>query len=472
LADDPEFDRVRRGDPALIAWAYALASRELPPALAAALFQAQVPEGRVVARFEREGGQVPGASTALSTACALVAWSGAGEDDTRAAQARERAARALPGLRGTLADEDPGAGSLREAAAVLAALATGAAGTAGEGDDSVDPVAAYTEQLRDELRDALRRAQGQPTLLARAAAALLLTDPADPRGVAFFEQARTAVMREAPGQGWLRGGQGRTARSEELAGTAALAIAAQQRGEVDLAATLARGLAAHAHVAMRLGGEAAFWLLAATSYGVYGLVAPEAVTVSVDGGPAQRVALAGGRAFLPLAPRPGHATRVRLNIPGREGEGGVAFARLEVLHERPYNSLVDGPLLFTFAGDPGYAGEVSALELTVRNQQVIPVRRAVVELQLPAAAGFDEAARAALAARGNVAAVEVRDGALLRIVFGRLGPGESVEIPLAVRWLGRGTVTGFAAVGYAEERGDRMTVLAPRSIELRPRPEE
>ncbi|MEI8254704.1 MAG: hypothetical protein WCJ30_03440 [Deltaproteobacteria bacterium] len=472
LADDPEFDRVRRLDPALIAWAYTLATRELPSALAADLLQAQEPGGPLRPLFSeigamRRGGPVFGASPAISTACALVAWSAAPEDDTTAAQARALAARVLPSLRGTI--PDGAAGTIREAAAVLAALATGGAGGAPEGDEAVDPVAAYAEHLRAQLREVQRSFPTQPTLLARAAAALLLTDPADGRGIAMFDLARRAVVRHG-GFASVRGGDGRTSQGEETMGTAALAIAAQQRGEVSLAAELARTVAARAHLSMRLGGESAFWLLATVSYGVYGLANPEAVDLTVNGS-TRRIPLVAGRAIVPLTANDGH-TAARVTLAGREAEAGLAFARLEVLSDWTFTARTDSPLRFTLQGDPGFADETSALELSVQNGTTQLVSRPIVEILLPAATHFDDGARAALAARPHVAQVEARDGGIVRITFDALGPSESVELPLAVQWLARGRISDFSAVGYREDQPAALTIMPPRVIDLRTRPPE
>jgi hypothetical protein len=472
IADDPEFARVRRLDPALIAWSYALATRELPSALAADLLQAQDPGGPLRPVFAevgalRRGGPVVGASPAISTACALVAWSAAPEDDYTAAAARTLAAAALPGLRGTIADG--AAGMLREASAVLAALATGGAGGAPEGDEAVDPVAAYAERLRAELREAERTFSTQPTLLARAAAALLLSDPADGRGVAMFDRVRRSVQRRG-GLAWIRGGDGFATSSEEFIGSAALAIAAQQRGEVALAAELSRTVASRAHLAMRLGGESAFWLLATVGYGVFGLSNPDSVDVRV-GERTRHIALTGGRAIIPLDAHDG-TNAVRVAMPSRPDESPLAFARLEVSSDWDFTARNDSPLRFTLQGDHGYVDETSALELSVHNATTQTVMRPVVELLLPSATRFDEAARAALQARAHVAQVDARDGGIVRLTLDRLGPDETLELPLAVQWLARGRVADFAAVGYREDQPGALTVLPPRVIELAPRPAE
>ena len=68
--------------------------------------------------------------------------------------------------------------------------------------------------------------------------------------------------------------------------------------------------------------------------------------------------------------------------------------------------------------------------------------------------------------------MEVRDGALLRVVYDSIAGAETVRLPLAVRWLARGRISGFAATAYIEDRAAVFTVLPSRVLDLRPRPEE
>ena len=156
----------------------------------------------------------------------------------------------------------------------------------------------------------------------------------------------------------------------------------------------------------------------------------------------------------------------------RDGEPSAVLARLEVLYDRPFVAATEAPVRLTIDGDVGYAGETSALELNVRNATASAVDRVVLEIQLPAGARFDEAARAALTSRPTVQTLEVRSAGLVRVVLRRLEGAQTVELPIAVHWLARGRVTGLAVVAYAQDRADQLTVLAPRSLDLRPRPED
>jgi hypothetical protein len=76
-----------------------------------------------------------------------------------------------------------------------------------------------------------------------------------------------------------------------------------------------------------------------------------------------------------------------------------------------------------------------------------------------------------LASLRSVRNAEMRDGGLLRFILPTVAKDQRITIPLALRWLIRGTVQGLGVVAYAEDRPTRMTVLAARSLVLRERPE-
>jgi hypothetical protein len=298
---------------------------------------------------------------------------------------------------------------------------------------------------------------------------LLLADPSDGRGVALFDLARHAVQHHGV-DAWVAPGEGRRTQIETLVGTAALAVAAQQRGEITLAQQLSHHVAAEAHALMRTGGEATFWLLATAGYGVFGLSAPDAVIVDA-GGTSRRVSLVGGRAIVPLDAHGSGSIAASVTVPGND-TGSNLFARIEALSDRNFTARTDSPIVLELQGDPGYAGEVAALELSVHNRGTTRIGRSVVEIQLPAASGFGEVERAALASRPGIQSVEVRDGGLVRVVLEPLAGAENRILPLAVRWLARGRVSGFGVAAYGEDEPSRLTVLAPRSIDLRQRPND
>ncbi|MFO0562108.1 MAG: hypothetical protein U0269_29105 [Polyangiales bacterium] len=456
IADDPELDRVRRTDPALVAWSYTLAGRTMPRSLVDALFAAQSPSGDVSGD---PMGRSNNASSLLSTACSLVVWASAEEDDTQSQQALALARSRLPYLRAPLSDSDSDAGRVRSEAAVLAALATGA--PTASGSSGTDPVEAFAASSREFLRGIHQRYSAQPTLLARASAALLLVDPTDARGRQMYERAKQSIVDEGARGALVAAGEGRVRLEEVLSASAAMAIAAQQRGDIALAQKLGRGVAVRGHLAMRAGGEVAFWLLADAAFGVFGLEAPTSTRVSING-VSREVALENGRAVLSLDAN-ASAVEVRSS-----GEASSLFARWEALYDRASAARQDGPVSLSIQGDVGYSGERAALELVVTGTSTTAAQRVAVEIQLPAGATLDAATTASLR---SVSSAEMRDGGLLRLILPTVAKDQHITIPLALRWLLRGTVQGLGVVAYAEDRPTRMTVLPARSFELRERPE-
>ncbi len=460
LADDPELDRVRRTDPALIAWSYALAGRTVPAALRDAVFAAQQPSGEVTGDAI---GRSVNASSLLSTAAALVLWAGSDEEDTQSQTALALSRARFSSLGASIVDSDPIAGRVRAQAATLAALATGA--PSASGNEGTDPVIAFVESTRDSLRSIHTTHAAQPTLLARAAAALLLTDPADTRGRQMYERARQFVVDEGARGALVGAGEGRVRLEEVLAATAAMALAAQQRGDLALTQKLARGVAVRAHLAMRAGGEVAFWLLADAAFGVFGLDAPTRIRAVVNG-ETRELSLEDGRASWGLGAAP-EAT-IALEALGAERNSAALIARWEAVYDRPSAPRTDGPVSLAIQGDVGYSGERSALELTITGTSETAAQRVAVEIQLPAGSVLDGATVSQL--RSSFAGVELRDGGLLRVVLPAIAKEQVVTVPLALRWMLRGSVSGLGVVAYAEDRPTRLSVLPPRAISLQARP--
>src|SRR5262249_27138948 len=134
----------------------------------------------------------------------------------------------------------------------------------------------------------------------------------------------------------VRAGPGRRSAAEQLTATAALAIAAQQRGDTEMATRLGETVARRSYALMRLGGESAFWLLAAASYGAWGLDPPERVEISA-GGRTQTLALVNGRAMVafPLDHASGADASVRI-VDG--AATSRALVRLEASGDGSYGS--------------------------------------------------------------------------------------------------------------------------------------
>jgi hypothetical protein len=444
---DPDLADARRDDPALVAFAEALAGRTPDPALWAALLRAQ-----------RADGLVEGRDARLSSACAAVAWASAGEhdEDARAALARLRAAL---GRLGRVAGRAPDAEAVRSGAAVLAALSAGGVPPLSRASERRrDPVVRLAAELRVALRRTLRVHPEEPTLLARAAGALLLADPRDAYGRAMLERA-AAHLEATPDEGArVVPSERRRGALESLGATFALAVAAHQARRPALAARLLRGALARDHVAQRAGGPTLFWMLAAGAYGALGRD-PAQLVVHVDG-ERRAIALDAGRAVVPLAPTAG-AHRVRVEPAGE----GSAFVRVEAAMERPFVAREQGPLRLALEGDPGDVRSVAALELTVRATEA--VEGAVVDLQLPAGVEAGEALREALRSAAGVTGVEVREPGFLRVRLAPMDDGTARTLPLPLRWTVRGRLRGLGAVAYPLGRPGAMTSLAPRPLEIR-----
>lgn len=432
LAADPDLADLRRRDPALVAWSDALAGRRSDPELWARFLRAQQPDG-----------SFSGDSPVISTAAAALALANADESDGDAAAARARLHAVFTRM-GALEGAD--AETVRTSAAALAALAAGGVPAL----DTGDPVLRAASSVRRTLRRTLREHPEEPSLLARAAAALLLADPADSYGLAMLERA-SAHLADAPD-----GGARVTSDDplDALSATFALAIAAHQAGEPELAERLVRGGLAREHVALRRGGETALWLLACGAYGVLG-VDPEQVVVRVDG-VRHEVALEQGRAALPIPGAPGtHQVRVL-------SETGV-FVRAELAMERPYVARNDGPLALELRGDPGAAGEVAALELSVKAAG--EVGAPVVDLSLPAGIAPERVVEA-LRGAASVVHAEAREPGIVRVTLARMLAGTEVILPLPMRWTVRGELRGLAAVAYPAGDPGAMSVLPERALRI------
>ncbi|MBX3247390.1 MAG: hypothetical protein KF901_09420 [Myxococcales bacterium] len=439
LAADPDLADVRRDDPALVAWAETLAGRALDPALRARLLRAQRPDGS----FE-------GREAKLSSAAAIVALAALvgddGEPDPVAAAARERAVARLNNLP-PFEDRDGQAGRVRMLAAVTAALAT--SGAAHEAGEVHDPIAELLRAALPELRRALIERPGEPTLLARAAGALLLADPRDGHARAMLAKARDAIADDG-----LVGGGERTGLSERLAASLALALGAKAIGDDALAERLVRQVAPHAPVVARRGGEEAFWWLAAGAYGALG-GAPE--RVRVDG---REITLERGTATLDLGLSAGASRRVEV-----VSSGGAVLARAEAVFAAPFDAREDGPLGLALAGEVGRVGELAALELSVRARA--RVNAPTLDLQLPAGVEPDERLLAALRSNGMVRSVERREPGFLRIVMAPMEPQQEATLPLPLRWRAAGSVRGLGVVAYEAAQPEAMSALAPRPMVVR-----
>ena len=448
LASDPDLTDVRRRDPALLAWSETMSGHALDPELRARLLQAQDPSG-----------VVQGAAPALSTACAIIAWSAAGPDDEDAVAALTKARNAMPRT-GPMRDDDGAAGELRAASSVLAALAAGGVSEIADGREiAMDPVARLAAQLRPALRRTIHVFPEEPSLLARAAAALLLADPRDGHGRAMLDRAASAIEELPGGAALVVPSENRDHEVEALTASLALAVAAHQAGREELAERLLRGAFTGENIATRTGGELTFWLLAAGAYGVMGAGEPELVTVNVAGR-SHRLNLSEGHAAVVFQ---GHAGRSYPVSVERIG-GPALLARAEVVMGRSFTDGGTGPLELELAGDAGRAGEVAALELTVHARE--GVLAPLVDLQLPAGVDASDTLLEVVERSPGVRRVEPRRPGFLRIWLETLAEGTQTVIPLPIRWTAHGRIRGLGAMAYPQGRPQAMTTLAPAELDI------
>jgi hypothetical protein len=454
MLGDPSFDRWLETDPALAAWALAVSGQPIPE--------------HVVRRLEaatRREGSVEGEEPVLSTACAAVAWAATTEGMHWAPAAT---ASFLARMRG-----DAAASSTTSTdAALLAALGVAAA------PDGSSTLSLTIAQLRDAVRSLARGHRNDPGLLARGAAALLLADHRDVRGRTMLALAREHLV---PG---FRGGlavdtttddengedQGR-AGVEQLAATAALAIAAHQAGERDLALGLARGMAARAHVATDLGGESLFWVLAARAFGVLG--AGDSIAVNVEqGGTSRRVVLGAEAVVLPLA-LPGAGRRTSVRVTPLDESDAVPLVRATARYVRPARAVEAGPLRSAISGDPGFAGERAAFAVTISNTSGAPVELPVLLVTLPAGARLDAIAREAMTASRGVRSVDEPDArGVVRVRLARLGAAGEVRLPVPLLWTAAGSRRGLTLAAFPADRAWQLSVTPPIEIDVGFRPEE
>lgn len=448
LADDPDLRELRRRDPALIAWAHTLAGRALDAELRASLLRAEL----------NSSGVFSGDAPSLSTAAAVVALSAGDEHDRELSSARARAISVLGaggvGNDGVYAVE-------RTTSAILAALATGGVPEGiSPSEGALDPVALYVATTRTALRRVLRDAPGEPTLLARAAAGLLISDPRDGIGRAMFERVLTSLIETDVGPR-VRPSEALDDGTEAVVATLALAIAARQLDRATLADALLASALADDNLLTRRGGEASFWLLAAGAYGAFGVGEVQDATVEIDGR-SHAVRLEGGRAILPIeGMRAGSEHEVSM----RAGGSAVRLlGRVETVYGVPFEDR-GGPFELTLQGDVGASNVMAALELTVRAISNV-TSDSFIEIRLPAGVLPDDALLQVLRGAPGVVGAEAREPGLLRIRLRPMTRDQKIAIPLPLRWGLRGTLRGLGMVAYPVTRPASMSVLEERTLNI------
>jgi hypothetical protein len=435
LLRDPGFSQVADRYPEIMAWAHTMRGEGIPTHLRDALSNAK-PEDRPMRR--------------LLQATGGAAWS-AVEENPKIKVARDEG---IWGLRHISAPS-----TLRERSALLVALASGASVL---GDtDSVDPVARLVGELRNDGWHAPRTEKSRPTVMARLAAGLLLADPEDMPGRELFDRARAKLTKAKKGGRTLVGEEGR--EIDGWIGTVALAIAARQLGEEEMLAELVASIAPRSYLAMRGDVEPAFWLLAASAYGVFGIEKSSGGTVAING-KTHNLRFNKGLARFAL---PNKSTRVVLN------SALPVMARVEARYIRPVKAASASVLRARIAGEVGHSGDTAALELVINNSSDKPVGHPVIEVILPSAAFLSDPALESIRSATGVTRVEAPDRAgLLRIHLAALGSKRDRRVSLPVYWIGEGKVRGLSVTAYDASTPWLISSTPGRTIQLKPAPLE
>lgn len=416
LANDPAFLNARERTPGLFAWAQAMAGESV--------------DEDTLARAIRS-------ESDLETACAVVAWATTQGHVARIRDAMQRVV--------TTPSDD-----LARRASILAALSASASLT----PDPSDPVSAHIAQLREDGWRAVASASDQPAVMARMAAALLLADRDDGRGHALFARARDALRADDNGRRWVPGSPLRA--GDSWIGTLALAVAARQIGQDVLGDELADVALTRLYLADRTGVEGAFWAMAASVFGAFGVDGPESVAVEVNGESVDLALHAGvGSMVLP----PDARVRVTSSAP--------VWARVESRYLVPIANVDAGPLRARVEGSAGRAGGAAGFELVVTNQGEELVGVPIVEVVLPGAASLPAEVVATLVRSPDVVRVSPPDGAgVVRIHLAPMAVGSEHRVPLAWRWIASGHTRGLTLVAYDASRPFDMHVRVGRTLDI------
>lgn len=435
LAGDPLFSEVRELQPGAMAWAAVSAGRGVPAELRAALVRQDtqpVPLAEHAARV-----------VALTSVVALD------PTDQEALGALRRAQSQLGRSVGRL-------DSREHAVQVATAFTVLAAGGVPD-DDSADPLAAFMGSARVALRRALFVHRGDPGVLARVAAALLVADPEDGYGIALLERALSSTT-ERDGARRVTLDDTLAQGSEATGAALALALAAHHVGEDAVRDQLVRGAMQTFGTVARDPDDALLYWFALSAYGALGVGEPEGLELNVGGG-WQPVTLEQGRAIVDVTLTPGERLRAKVRTTG----GAAVYARVETVFGAAFEERDDAPFTLAIAGDVGRLGGVAGLVLEVQAGDEA-VAQPVVELQLPAGVPDDEALENALAASAAVITAEVRRPGFVRLTLAPLNAEQQHSVPLAFAWTSASAVRGLGAAGYDASHPTRMTVLPPRLL--------
>jgi len=382
---------------------------------------------------------LPEGADAIDSARLALLTTALGEDQRRNRSAERRLAREVRSL------DTAGRSRLL---AVLSSLALPRfAAASGNGP------AAVAQRLREQLWQ-VHETEG--TTLARMAAALLLTDPEDPNGRAAFVQARQAM--EPVGTSREAQVVPATDPRDQLAGSVALALAAQVSGDERTRDRLLRGLGQRTHLAADQESDAAFWLLTAAAHGTFGQGEGSA-ELEVDGRPVP-LSFEDGLAVATIEAE----SEVALEL---ETRGGVHLSRLETRYGRPVSAQDESPLSVAVEGIDGRAGRRAGYE--VRVSATTAVNQPVLAITLPPGADLEPSALAAIGATSGVRAMAPPDArGVLRIELDALAAEQERRFPLPLRWAGAGEREGLAIAAWERSRPWEISSIPARAIDVRP----
>lgn len=316
------------------------------------------------------------------------------------------------------------------------------------------------------------RSTDAPTVWARAAAGLALSDGLRPRAEELVRRAARHLIRVGD-MAWLEPEhpQGNEPRAQP---TAMLALAQIALGRRTHALALVRSLIdMHRASApppppwITLGDivPRPFFrgidlaLASAAAARLTPRPAPDELAITLDG---QSVEVtregAVSVAVLEGVGAPG-THRVTVTMP----EGTVALAHFAVAYGMPWDVAPRrrAALEVTIDGERGARDTRAALLLHVQNRGARILTRPVVEIELPAGSELDEPTRDEL--RALLRADAHMEGRTLVLPLRPLAPGGWARIPLAVRWALAGRLRGLGAVAY-DAHGPETADVLPVSI--------
>lgn len=464
---DAVFSAVSVDDPEWTAWALAAggAEAEAHPANRDAALALLSSDIRSLARYDAP--RVARALGALWTSRALL---------------DERAAEVLSALTESALRVEPGTARGAEAVpvATLVSVLLGLA-PAARSLDARPALRADLARLVTELRTRVESgaaAEGEaPELWAAAAAALALAAPDEMAGSRraqeLLRRARRSVVHVGD-DAWLHASGAHGVRRGAAMASALLAVAEARAGDRDLAFALVRTLRAAAledarsALAARLLGadERALAGLAASlvaAGGRPGRVRPaREATVRIDGRTLRLTLTAGvGTVDAPELSLPG-PHRVEVTT----APDVIVLVRAETEVGVPWDvpPRARGPVTVTLDGALGVRDGRAELLLEVRSRVPRLVAQPVLEVDLPAGAELDEAARSELA-RFTVRSPVVA-GRTLTLRLRPLRPGGVVKLPIALRWSVAGALRGLGVSAYASDSPQAATVLPSRAVTI------